>query len=329
MRARLLPAITAILTLGAFTPAAAHAQPKPAASAESDAKEKSRAAFRKGVAQLRASDWPAARASFETAYALFPHPSILLNLAIARLRTDDPVRAEQDLVKFLSEDGGASADELASAREALGDARGRLGTLRIVVSPASARVTVDERAVETVRRADPGTAGVVAELRIKPGSHTVAVEAEGFVPDRRPVVVAARTEAMVTVELASTEPAPLPPSSVAPRETSVRTVVGWSLVGLAGAALVTGGVTALRAKSLSDDYGDASNARYQDPAARSEGIGFRTAADVALGVAVLSGAAAVVLLLTDVGKDAPPASSSTGRWRLGLAGGGRDLVLRW
>ena len=153
---------------------------EPPVTADVESREQSRVAFRKGVAQLRAQDWAAARASFETAWSLYPHPSILLNLGIARLRTDDPVRAEQDLVRFLSEDVGASPDELAGAREALAEARTKLGTLRIVVSPPTARVAVDGKAVETVRGADPGASGVVAEVRAKPGRHVVAVEAEGY-----------------------------------------------------------------------------------------------------------------------------------------------------
>src|SRR5688572_5035260 len=98
----------------------------PATASEKEAREKSRAAFRAGVAQLQAKDWKAARTSFETAWALYPHPSILLNLGIARLRTDDPVLAEQDLVKFLSEDFGSTPEELAGAREALAEARTKI-----------------------------------------------------------------------------------------------------------------------------------------------------------------------------------------------------------
>ena len=291
-------------------PRSAHAQDKPT-PAEVEARERSRVAFRKGVAQLRAQDWTAARASFEAAWSLFPHPSILLNLAIARLHTDDPVRAEQDLVRFLSEDGGASADELASAREALADARSRLGSLRVIVSPPIARVSVDGTAVETVRRAEAGAGGVVAEMRIKPGRHAVSVEAEGFVGNQRNVDVIAKAEAAVTVTLVAASAKVVPPPE-APGM-SPRSIVGWSLAGLAGAALVTGGVTALRARSLSSDYGDPQSPRYQDPDARSTGITFRTAADVALGVAIVSGAAAIILLVTDLGKDAP--ATTSGRWR--------------
>ena len=278
----------------------AHAD-EPPAKADGDARERSRVAFRKGVAQLRAQDWAAARSSFEAAMVLYPHPSILLNLGIARLRTDEPVLAEQDLVRFLSEDVGASADELASAREALAEARTKIGTLRVVVSPASARVVVDGKAVETVRRADLGTKrgqDVVAEVRAKPGYHAVAVDAEGFTSERREVQISARAEAVVTLALVRVDVAKTP----AETRTQPRNIVGWSLAGLAGAALITSGITALRAKTLSDEYGDRSSAHFQDSAARSEGITFRTTADVALTVAVLSGAAAIVLLFTGLGK---------------------------
>ena len=285
---------------------------EPPITADAESRGKSRAAFRKGVAQLRAQDWTSARASFEAAWSLYPHPSILLNLGIARLRTDDPVRAEQDLVRFLSEDVGAAPDELAGAREALAEARTKIGTLRVVVAPPSARVAVDGKAVETVRGADPSASGVVAEVRAKPGRHVVAVDAEGFASARRDVDVAARGEAVAIITLAPVDTVRKPPVATGP---STRAVVGWSLAGLAGAALITGGITALRAKTLSTEYGDPTSARFQDKSARSEGITFRTAADVGLTVAILSGATAVILLFTDLGKSSSDvARAGTLRW---------------
>jgi hypothetical protein len=313
MRSRVVVTFLVLLSCGSSVSRQAHAD-EPPSKAEADARERSRVAFRKGVAQLRAQDWAAARTSFEAALALYPHPSILLNLGIARLRTDEPVLAEQDLVRFLSEDVGASADELASAREALAEARTKIGTLRVVVSPASARVAVDGKAVETVRRADPGAKrgqDVVAEVRAKPGYHAVAVDAEGFTSERREVQVTARGEAVVTIALPRIDTAK-PPAETGPQP---RAIVGWSLAGLAGAALITSGITALRAKTLSNEYGDPSSAHFQDPSARSEGIMFRTSADVALSVALLSGVAAVVLLFTDLGKaSSDVARTATLRW---------------
>jgi hypothetical protein len=311
-RARIVVLLFVVLGgLTAILPRDARAD-EPQITADAEARERSRTAFRKGVAQLRAQDWAAARASFEIAWGLYPHPSILLNLGIARLRTEDPVHAEQDLVHFLSEDVGASADELAGAREALAEARTKLGTLRVLVSPASSRVSIDGKAVETVRRADSTTSGVVVEVRGKPGRHVVAVEADGHMPERCDVVLAAKGEAVVTITLARVE-APKPPPPAEP--STARTVVGWSLAGLAGAALITGGVTALRARTLSNEYRDPGSAHFQDPNARSEGITFRTAADVALSVALLSGTASILLLFTDLGKGSTDvARTSMLRW---------------
>jgi hypothetical protein len=288
----------------------------PPVTADAEGRERSRAMFRRGVAQLRAQEWGAARASFEAAWGLYPHPSILLNLGIARLRTDDPVRAEQDLVRFLSEDVGASQDELAGAREALAEARGRLGTLRVVASPASARVAVDGNPVETVRRPDPGTSGVVAELRMKPGRHRIEVEADGHVTEKRDVELAAKGESVVSIGLSVAASVVSRKGGAAARGPAPRVIVGWSLAGFAGAALITSGITALRAKSLADGYNDPSSARYQDPDARSEGITFRTSADVLLGVAVASGVTAAILLFTDLGKGAPDVAR-------------RGALLRW
>lgn len=318
MRSRVVTACLAALVLvHAAAPRVARADDAPAA-VDTETRDRSRAAFRKGVAQLRAQDWAAARASFETAWSLYPHPSILLNLGIARLKTDDPVRAEQDFVRFLSEDFGASPDELASAREALAEARTKLATLKVAVTPTTAHVTVDGKPVETVRRggASGGGESLFAEVRAKPGRHTVAVEADGFTPTTRELDVAAKGEATVTVALAAaqSEPKPAPPPASATRE-----IVGWSLVGLSGVALVTSGITALRAQSLSDDYADPSNAGFQQADTRSEGVAFRTTADVMLGVAVLAGAAGLVLLLTDLGKGSAAVSAA----RFG------SPVLRW
>lgn len=300
------------------------------------AREKSRAAFRKGVGQLRAQDWAGARASFEEAWSLVQHPSILLNLGIARLRTDDPVLAEQDLVRFLSEDSGAAPEELASAREALNEARSKIGTLRVVISPASARVVVDGKAI-AVRAPPEGNTEGVAEARLKAGKHTLAVEAEGFAPNQRAVDVAAKSDAEVRVTLAAKDAgggkviAPAPGHDDGP---TTRKIVGWSLGGVAGAALVVSGVMALRAMSLSSDYGDASKPSFQDPDVKSEGITFRTGADVSLVIALLAGAGAVVLLFTDVGSQQLASSSpanlkSSTRASTPFFTGRSPLQLRW
>lgn len=259
-------------------------------SVDPPARDRSRAAFVRGVEQAERGRWAEARASFAAAYALYPHASILLNLGIAELRAGDPVSAERDLVRFFSEDRDAPPDDLASAREALSEARAKIGSILVEARPASARILVDGKPMQVVRSADADGASALA--RVIPGAHVVRVEADGYPSEERSVEAQASNQVRVVVALDLSSPdRPSSPSNT-------RAIVGWSLVGLAAGALVTSGVTAIRAKSLSDDYRDPANARFRDPETRDVGVGFRTAADVALTVGVVSGVAAVVLFLT-------------------------------
>ena len=292
-----------------------HAKPDeaPATQAEKEAREKSRAAFRAGVAQLQAKDWKAARSSFETAWSLYPHPSILLNLGIARLRTDDPVLAEQDLKQFLSEDAGSTPEELAGAREALAEARTKIGTIRVVASPVSARIVVDGK---TIPERVSGTDAAVADIRAKAGKHTVLVDAEGHAPQERNVDLAPRADIEVKITLAPKEgpKGPTGPAAGTDDGPNSRKILGYGLAGLSGVALVTGAFCGIRTLSLASDH-------ESNPTAdtKSEGETFRTVTDIALGVAIVSGVAAIVLLFTDVGAS-PTASNAAKR---------APLVLRW
>ncbi len=260
------------------------------AADDAAARDRSRAAFVRGVGQAESGRWAEARASFAAAYALYPHASILLNLGIAELRAGDPVSAERDLVRFFSEDRDAPPDDLASAREALSEARAKIGSILVEASPASARVSIDGKPVEVVRAGD--TDGASALARVIPGAHLVRVEADGYPAEERSVEARASSQVRVVVALELSSP------GRASSPSNTRAIVGWSLAGLAAGALVTSGVTALRAKSLSDDYRDPGNARFRDSDTREVGVGFRTAADVALIVGVASGVAAAVLFLT-------------------------------
>ena len=316
--------LAAVAALGFVTPARARPDDTTGpttdvASVDPATRERSRAAFRRGVSQLRAQDWSGARASFEEAWSLVQHPSILLNLGIARLHTEDPVLAEQDLVRFLSEDPGAAPEELASAREALAEARSKIGTLRIVATPASVRVVVDGQPVP-VRVGEAGRGGI-AEARLKAGRHDVRVDADGFGTEERSVEVAARSETELSIALAASRRS----RSGRGGTSSTRAIVGWSLAGTSGVAVVAGGIMALRAISLSRDYEDRSSPSFQDRDVRDEGVALRTGADVALVTALLAGAGAVVLLLTDIGE---PAGSDVAR-ASGRRVPAQPALLRW
>jgi hypothetical protein len=281
---------------GALVPSIARADTPTVSAAD---KEKSRAAFRRGVGQLKAQDWAGARASFEEAWALVQHPSILLNLGIARLKTNDPLLAEQDLARFLAEDTGASADEQTAAKEALAEARTRLGTLHVSATPASAKIAID------------GKPAAAAEERVVAGPHVVSAEAEGFTADRKNVDVPGGGEASVALALAAEKHAPpLATSELPPSRSSTRKVVGFSLAGVSAVAFVATGILGVRAISLSNDYGDEASEGFQDPDVKSRGQNARTFADVALVTGLVTGAAAAVLLLTNIGATRPKTTTS-------------------
>ncbi len=314
----------------------AHARPDDVGKTSVDpaTRDRSRAAFRRGVSQLRRQDWAAARASFEEAWSLVQHPSILLNLGIARLRTGDPVLAERDLVRFLSEDSGAGAEELSSARDALAEARSKIGTMRVVVDRPAARVFVDGKPI-AVRSSSGNDA--IADARLKAGSHRVVVEADGALRDERSVDLPAKSETEVRFVLVAKEgAAKAAPAHVTPKPSSgstTRTIVGWSLAAGSGALLLASGIMGISAISLADAYEDRADLEsFQNPDVKSEGAAFRTGADLALVTALLAGAGAVILLFTDIGTSSSgqaASPSAVSRQRSRFVRFGRGTLVGW
>jgi len=277
-----------------------------------ESRDRSRAAFRRGVALVKQGDYRGARDAFEQAYRLFAHPSILLNLGIARAKTGEYVAAEEDLARFLSDDGGASQGEVASARQVIGDVRTHLGTLKIKVAPDAALATLDGKAIALAP-------GALAEVRTTVGSHDLHLEAEGYqTADERIIVTRDRdTVRQVALFAAARAPAPAPAPVArkpAPPESNERAVVGWTLVGVGGAGLAVGAFAGLRATSLASTY---NHETPRDPADRRAGIAYRTLADVAFGLGVLSAGLGGYLLWM-----APPPSSGAVGVVIGPAFGG-------
>jgi hypothetical protein len=272
--------------------------------AMADAREMSRESFLRGVGQAHKGDYAEARDSFLEAYKLFPHPSILLNLGIARWHIGEYVAAEQDLVRFMSDDGGSSQEEIASARAALAAARTHLGTLRVRILPDGARARLDAQAI-------PLVPGAFAEVRALAGSHQLHAEAEGYEAlDQSIDVPAARsTDVQITLALQGRSPAKPPPPS---HDSGRHVVLGWSLAGV-GAALAAGGVVCgMEAIAHANAYNNRdSGASFQSPDVRSSGIAFRTTADVLFLAAIASGGLGAYFLLASPSAAPKSAGSAT------------------
>ena len=278
------------------------------AAGDADARERSRAAFRRGVAQAGAGDYAAARDSFQEAYRIFPHPSILLNLGIARAHTGEWLEAEQDLVHFLADDGGAHPEELASARAELAQARGHLGTFRLRVAPDGARAALDGRPVALI----PGN---FVDVRTTRGAHTLHAEADGFQPIDRAVAVASDRAPNVDVTLAAAGGGPTEPAPGDGRRT-------MALFFLAGGAVAAGvGVYAgIEAASRANDYNTPGSGHFQDSSTKASGLVFRTSADVAFAGALVLGGVGAYFLLTAPSSAAVQARVVVSPQGLGVAG---------
>ena len=222
-----------------------------------DEREESRAAFRRGVAAIQKEDWETAKAELTRAYTLFPHPSILLNLGLARAKTADYAGAERDLVRFLADDTQATGEEVETARRTLADVKTHLGTLRVRVNPPVAKVLVDAQPVAL------GADGT-AEVRLALGAHQLHAEAVGFATDERALDVDTGG-AHVELDL---EPRPEPEVQKGP---GTRQLVAYSLLGASAVGLGLGIFAGLRAISLADEYNTPGEPRYQDPSVKDTG----------------------------------------------------------
>ena len=297
MTRRLLLAAATLATLVASA-APGHAQEGP--------RERSRAAFRRGVAQAGSGDYTSARDSFLEAYRLFAHPSILLNLGIARAHTGEWIEAEQDLVHFLADDGGAQPDELASARAELVQTRGHLGTFRLRVTPTGSRATLDAHALAVI----PGS---FVDVRTTRGSHDLHVAAEGFAPVDKVVQVDADRGPDVDVRLSQGHEAPV---ATGP---DTRSIVGWVFVGAGVVGLGVGAYAGVQAQTLAGEYNTKGNSLYQDPSTKHSGQTFANVADVAFAATLVFGGLGTYLLLTPSSPSSAQARVVVGPWS-GIAG---------
>ena len=309
MRTRLLlaAAIAAALALSAAS-----------AGAQDDVRERSRAAFRRGVAQAEAGDYPSARDSFLEAYRIYAHPSILLNLGIARAHTGEWLDAEQDLVHFLADDGGAQPDELASARAELAQARKHLGTFRLRVSPSGARAMLDARALALIP-------GAFVDVRTTRGPHELRVAADGYAPLERPLDVSSDPAPDVDVRLApgggGIAGVDAGGHATAGGGDGGASVAAWTLVAGGGLAAILGAVAGVEAVSLANAYNTPNSGHFQDPGTKSAGETWRTTADASFVGAVVLGGIGAYLLLAPPVKPAAPARARlvVGPW-IGVAG---------
>ncbi|XXT19269.1 PEGA domain-containing protein [Sorangium sp. So ce429] len=224
--------------------------------------EESRKLFLNGVQAASESRWEAAHAMFLAARALHPHYTIDGNLGACELQMGRYRDAAENLARYVRElkkDATSTAEERAQAEAGYAKARAKVGAVVLQANVEHAAVLVDGVQVGRTPLADP--------LFVEPGTHTIAVEREGYVTEKLTVNAAAGGEFASEVKLRRPAerspvltPAPIeaaeaqaPVGPVESRASSPKTALLIGGAATAGAAAVAGVVFAVLSSTNAGD----------------------------------------------------------------------------
>ncbi|XXY17326.1 PEGA domain-containing protein [Sorangium sp. So ce216] len=217
--------------------------------------EESRKLYLNGVQAVSESRWEAAHAMFLAARALHPHYTIAGNLGDCELHLGRYREAAENLalyVRELKKDATSTAEERARGAAAYAEARAKVGAVVLQVNVERAAVLVDG--------VEMGKTPLVDPLFVEPGTHTVAVEHDGYVTEEFTVHVGAGGEIASVVTLRkpaasppTSAPAPAPVGGAELSGSGPRTAVLIGGAAAAGAAAVAGVVFTILAVTKSDE----------------------------------------------------------------------------
>ncbi len=162
---------------------------------EDEATKRATPHFQRGVKLYRDGNFTGALAEFEEAYRIKPGASSLRNVALSLKELFRYAEAAAALERML-DNHGAELDgpSRKKVRATITELQALVGSARLSIAPAGARVKLDGRAVNAVDLAKP--------IRLNVGEHTLVVEAEGFAPDSRTFRIAGgQKDVPVEVEL--------------------------------------------------------------------------------------------------------------------------------
>jgi hypothetical protein len=150
-----------VLVTGTFAPSPARAQDDEATL------EMARERFKEGVAYFDRKQYAKARAAFLQAYALKPHPAVLLNLAQSELRSGYEADAAKHFTMFLREHDAASPSEREAADAGLASAKAGVHELTLSADAENADVLLDGESIGRTPLRDP--------VFLSPGKHTLEI----------------------------------------------------------------------------------------------------------------------------------------------------------
>ncbi len=187
-----MAALCCALTLA---PIVARAQPAAAPSpASSAAADTYKLHMENGVKLFEDRNYDAARAEFRAAYDARPRANPLINIALAHKAEFNYPAAIGALETALAKHRDTmGAGDIKAAEGELKDMRALLARVKLVVTPASAKVTIDGEALTSSALDQP--------IPLGPGTHRIAASAEGFATIEQRFTVASGESTEVALNL--------------------------------------------------------------------------------------------------------------------------------
>jgi hypothetical protein len=298
------PSTLALLLSFALLSTAAFAEPSAGDRATA------RTLAQEGQQALEGKNYPVAVDKFSRADALVHAPTLLLGLARAQVGLGRLVEAQENYNRIIRD--GVASNAPHSWAKALEDATKEVAAIpaRVpwvtitVLGPTNPEVIIDSTPIPT--------ASLGVKRPVNPGSHTVRVSAEGYVPSEKSITLSEGQTTTVNIELeqVATDSAQVAKKgsvgadTTSPSGPDTRKIVAFSALGLGGAGVIAGTITGILALRKHDQIKKACNNGSQCDVNLNQASAidsYHTVANISTVSFIVGGvgaAAGVVLLLT-------------------------------
>lgn len=274
-------------------------------------------AFKKGQVLFENGEYLEAAATFERAYRLAPHPSVLANIGFCYDEVGDYPRAVSAFREYMKRPNPQTPKDTAKISRYLERMKSKVGDLVVNCSAANCEVVVDG----VPRGLAPTSIVLLA------GPHAVNVAAVGNGPSKHyNVEVPSGGELVLDVDMASAASGPSTAESVEVEEAPSRLRAPFWIASSAafagGAAITVLGVLNNRNWQRFEDGGSI------DSRLKERGDNFNLGIGISIGVTAAAATTAIVLAIIDLNrkpkKPGEPRRSSRHleRWRITPSGSG-------
>ena len=237
----MIPTLALVLTLAQPAVGTASTPRTPASAAPAQVSPKDKAAartlLREGTRLFSKGKHQDALDRFNRAYALYPSPKLLYNIAQANRELGHPVEALSAFEGFLAQVDKPPARLAADVRRSVAELQAQLAEVQIRVDVTGAELSLDGKPL--------GLAPLPDSVWVTPGAHEIAARKDGFLPARKAIEARAGGAEQVAITLPPmVRVAALPPGQPAPAPVPPIYKRTWFWVAV-GAAVVAGTVAAV------------------------------------------------------------------------------------